>query len=136
MARSKKSENGSESKGSEMKRTTYKEVVNFLSDGSHVGQVELRSYGEGPIVGLTNAIEKHLEQNPGFELDMESITPYGAEISKGNVRHFVSVVWADTQCPRCGAPRGSEHQWCDACTGNVAIDLDAQLADLKAAFSS
>lgn len=122
-----------ESKTAEMKRTTYKKVVNVVN-GDQSYMVESRAYGEGPIVALKAAIQSELDNNPGAVLDKSTITIYGAEIQTNVGRVYVSVIHADAQCPRCGAPRGKEHAWCPSCTGKVDVDLDAELQKMMSAF--
>lgn len=136
MARGKSSSksNGSESKKTEQKRTTYKAVSNFVTDGVRDYRTENRSYGEGPIVALGNYIQKELEYNDNYDLDKESLTPFGAVLRLGNKEIYVSVVWSDTQCPHCGAPRDKQNAWCDACSGNVEQDLAAELDAMMEQF--
>ena len=135
MARKNTKSTKSDASDNGMKRTTYKQVANVLVDGSHIAMSEGRSYGEGQIVALMNAIQKELENNPSFAVDTSTMTPYGCTLKNGAAEIVLSVVWADTQCPRCGAPRNAQNEWCSGCMGNTEVDLEAQMAELKAQFS-
>jgi nitrogen fixation protein len=129
----------SESKSAEMKRTTYPFAVNVTADKDGVETLiytgDQRSYGEGPIVALKNGLKKELENNRGAVIDKSSLTAFGGEIAlKNGGKLYASVIFSDAQCPACGAPRDQQHDWCPACSGNVEIDLAAQVADLADEF--
>jgi hypothetical protein len=127
------------SKSTEMKRTTYPFAVNVTADVSGVETLiyrgDQRTYGEGPVVGLKNGLKKELENNPGAEIDKASLSAFGGKIDLGNGHTlYASAIFADAQCPACGASREAPHHWCNACQGNVEIDLAAQVADLADEF--
>ena len=138
MAR-KSSSSKTEEKSVEMKRTTYPFAVNVTTDVNGVETLQYtgdqRSYGEGPIVALKNGLKKELDNNPGSVIDKSKLTAFGGEFAlKNGAKLYASVIFNDAQCNACGATRDAPHDWCPACSGNIEIDLAAQVADLADEF--
>lgn len=126
-------------KSAEQQRTTYPFVTNVTAQVEGVEtlvyKTEQRTYGEGPIVGLKNGLKKELERNSGSQIDKATLTAFGGEIALQNGHKvYASAIFADAQCPACGAPRNEKHDWCPACQGNVEQDLAAQVAELADEF--
>jgi len=126
-------------KGAEQKRTTYTLAVNVTVEKDGVETLlyrgDPRTYGEGPVVGLKNGLKSEIANNPGCVIDKTSITAFGAEITlMGGGKLYASAIFADAQCPACGAPRNAKHVWCPACQGNIEVDLAAEISALADEF--